>query len=233
MPEFYAPDFSATQPELPPDESKHAIRVLRLNIGDPVEVVNGRGQRFRCAISIPDAKRTVLEIQSTAEESPRSIQFHLAIAPTKNRDRIEWLVEKAVELGVERITLLEGDHSERAKVNFDRLIRIMVSAMKQSNRSWIPELHGLVKTAKFWSNVQEEEKYIAHCEERDKVPIQSITGKSCVIAIGPEGDFSSSEIELAQSNGWIGLDLGDMRLRTETAGLLSCSVLALKAMELR
>ncbi|QTN39708.1 16S rRNA (uracil(1498)-N(3))-methyltransferase [Cryomorphaceae bacterium] len=233
MPEFYAPDFDVSRPELPPDESKHAVRVLRLSEGDQVEVVNGRGQRFQCIISTADPKGTTLEVQDTFEEAPRAITFHLAIAPTKNRDRIEWLVEKAVELGVERITLLEGDHSERAKVNFDRLERIMVSAMKQSKRSWLPELKGLIKTSSFWPNVQEEEKYIAHCEKRDKVSIQSITGNSCVIAIGPEGDFSSSEIELAQSHGWMGLDLGDMRLRTETAGLLSCSVLALKSMELR
>lgn len=228
MPVFYAPTFDPSSRQLPPDESKHASRVLRMQVGDELEVVDGRGTRYLGSVSSVTPKEVIIRIDDAILEAKRSHHLHLAIAPTKNRDRIEWLVEKAVEIGVERITLLQADHSERAKINLDRLQRIMVSAMKQSKRSYLPELIDLTPTLQFWPQAEEKEKYIAHCAPGQKATLNDIDGRDCVIAIGPEGDFSEQEIKGALAGGFAPLHLGDMRLRTETAGLLSCAAVALK-----
>ncbi len=217
MPVFYAPEISPAAPTLPPDESQHATRVLRMKENDALEVVDGKGNRFLAEISSINPKQVSLRIIEVKTENKRSVHLHLAIAPTKNRDRIEWLIEKAVEIGVEKIILLRAEHSERAKINLDRLHRIMVAAMKQSKRSHLPELHDLIATSQFWPQAEEKEKYIAHCIEGNKKGLNAIDGSDCVIAIGPEGDFSEHEIEGTLAGGFVPLDLGDMRLRKETA----------------
>lgn len=227
MPVFYAPDFEVGH-TLPPDESKHAIRVLRMREGDALEVVDGKGNRYTGNVAIADQKGLQVDVSEAVNEPPRDRYLHLAIAPTKNRDRIEWLIEKAVEIGVEKITLLDTEHGERAKINTERLQRIMVAAMKQSKRSHLPQLSELTGTERFWPQAKEKEKYIAHCIGGNKTYVNDIEGRECVIAIGPEGDFSDKEIDNALSGGWVPLDLGDMRLRTETAGVFVCAAIALK-----
>lgn len=233
MAQFYDPSFGPHKTYLSPDESRHIVRVLRMTEGQSLEVIDGKGNRYFGTIEIASNKKVVVTIKDHEIISPRSVHFHLAFAPTKSRDRTEWLIEKAVELGVEEITPLQGDHSERIKFNSDRWEKIMVSAMKQSKRAYLPKLNALQRTADFWPQAKEKNKYLAHCQEGVKIDLTQIDVDDTVIAIGPEGDFSASEIEHGLTAGWTALSLGDMRLRTETAGLITCASVALKYMNLR
>ena len=233
MAQFYDPSFHSESTKINPEESKHIVRVLRMSEGQSLEIVDGKGHRYTCRISAANPKGVEVEIEHRETVSQRNLYLHLAFSPTKNRDRTEWLLEKAVELGVEEITPLIGDHSERFKVNVERWIKIMVSAMKQSQRAHLPILNEVTKANDFWPKANERNKYLAHCSDGEKIALTDIESDELVIAIGPEGDFSTREIENGLTAGWTPLSLGDMRLRTETAGLISCAAVALKAMNLR
>lgn len=209
------------------EESRHAVRVLRLREGDELNVTDGRGNLYRCRIVTADDRACVIEAaeqEFSALHSPFSI--HLAVAPTKNPSRMEWLVEKAVEIGVGEITLLNCDHSERTFLKTDRLEKLAVSAMKQSLHTLLPEIHPAV-SLRDWLNsqlliVNSQLKFIAHCEaDKPRTPLATALKPGCdaVVLIGPEGDFSPEEITLALECGFQPVSLGPSRLRTETAAL--------------
>lgn len=209
------------------EESRHAVRVLRLREGDELNVTDGRGNLYSCRIVTSDDRACVIEAaeqEFSALHSPFSI--HLAVAPTKNPSRMEWLVEKAVEIGVGEITLLNCDHSERTFLKTDRLEKLAVSAMKQSLHTLLPEIHPAV-SLRDWLNsqlliVNSQLKFIAHCEsDKPRTPLATALtpGKDAVVLIGPEGDFSPEEIALALDCGFQPVSLGPSRLRTETAAL--------------
>jgi 16S rRNA (uracil1498-N3)-methyltransferase len=221
---FYLPDLSTDTVALDEDESKHAARVLRLHKGDKVELVDGKGTRAVAEISDDHPKHCFLHIlEKKQENTGRNFSLHIAIAPPKNSDRLEWFIEKSTEIGIDRVTLLDCEHSERAKVNKDRLEKLAVSAMKQSQQSWLPKIKDISAFEDFLSAIPAgAQKFIAHCGPGEKKPLKEIAraGGEIIILIGPEGDFSPAEIQTAIGSGFIPVSLGPTRLRTETAGLV-------------
>ena len=222
---FYTPELSGNTYTLDETESKHCVRVLRLEKGDEITLVDGRGGFFMAEITEPNPKRcAVTVIKSELNFGLRNFQVQVAIAPTKNIERIEWFLEKATEIGINRITPLLCRHSERKEIKRDRLEKVMVSAMKQSLKAYLPQLDELTKFSDFIREPFEGQKFIAHCEEQHRELLKNamITGRNYLILIGPEGDFSSEEIEMAITAGFLPVSLGDSRLRTETAGVVAC-----------
>lgn len=209
------------------EESRHAVRVMRLREGDKINVTDGRGNLYSCNIIEANDHACVVETaeqQSTAQTSNATL--HLAVAPTKNPSRMEWLVEKAVEIGVGKITLLQCDHSERSFLKTDRLEKLAISAMKQSLHTVLPEIQPAVNLSDWLrsshSMLHSPLKFIAHCEaNKPRVPLAKAVqpGLDTVVLIGPEGDFSEEEIALALECGFQPVSLGPSRLRTETAAL--------------
>lgn len=222
---FYTPELSGSQYTLDETESKHCVRVLRLEKGDQIILVDGRGGYFTAEITDPNPKRcSVKIIRSELNFGLRKFQVHMAIAPTKNIERIEWFLEKATEIGLDRVTPLLCRHSERKEIKAERLEKVMVSAMKQSLKAYLPRLDELTKFKDLISQPFDGQKFIAHCEEqhRDLLKNLVVPNQNYLILIGPEGDFSSEEIEMALSAGFRPVSLGNSRLRTETAGLVAC-----------
>lgn len=225
---FYAPDI-AQSPVLPEEESAHAVQVLRAEIGTPVLVTDGRGKIYHCHVTNPHRKHCELTIDSVETPSPlHHGRVHIAIAPTKNMDRLEWMIEKCTEMGIDELTLLLCDHSERKVVNMDRLNKIMVAAAKQSLRATFPILNPLVRFSDFVQHAVGT-RFIAHCEDGyaasgNKFALQSLVqkGEESLVLIGPEGDFSPREIAEALQYQYRPVSLGNGRLRTETAGLVAC-----------
>ena len=208
------------------EESRHAVRVLRMREGDEIHVTDGKGNLYCCRIVEASDKGCTIESVSQLPATHYPLPaLHLAVAPTKNPSRMEWLVEKAVEIGVNEITLLECDHSERAFLKTDRLERIALSAMKQSLHTILPQIHPAVNFSKWLSTTNCQlptQKFIAHCEaDKPRTPLASALqpGRDTVVLIGPEGDFSKEEIVLALECGFQPVSLGPSRLRTETAAL--------------
>lgn len=208
------------------EESRHAVRVLRLRAGDEIHVTDGRGNLYFCKMVDANDKECVIESESQLPTTHSQLPtIHLAVAPTKNPSRMEWLVEKAVEIGVGEITLLDCDHSERTFLKTDRLQKLAVSAMKQSLHTVLPAIHPAVRLSDWLStfNFQPStQKFIAHCEtDQPRTPLAAALKPGCdaVMLIGPEGDFSNDEIALALEKGFIPVSLGPNRLRTETAAL--------------
>ncbi len=225
MIQFYASDIEATG-TLPADEAVHCLRVLRHTVGDEIRVVDGRGNTYRCRISAMGRQEVCLDILDKVYSPTHwGKRITLAIAPTKNVDRMEWLVEKVVEMGIDRIILLRCDHSERKIMKTDRLRKIMISAMKQSLKSSLPELEGPIPFDDFISlqhNDDDSCRLMAHCREdmSRKGVLGCITpGADITWLIGPEGDFSEREITSALQAGFAPVSLGQSRLRTETAAL--------------
>jgi 16S rRNA (uracil1498-N3)-methyltransferase len=207
------------------EESKHCIGVLRHHIGDIVDVFNRSGEIYTAKIINDSQKKCVLSILDAKPAYKRPEFLHIAIVPTKNIDRLEWFVEKAVEIGIEEITPLLSEHSERKSVNMERMEKIVVSAMKQSMNLHFPKINQPVEFKDFIRLKSEETKCIAYCEEKTISFAETIaSGKPTLTMIGPEGDFSKQEVEMAISKGFIPVSLGRNRLRTETAGVVSCSV---------
>lgn len=227
---FYTPDIRGNFYTLEESESKHCIRVLRKTKGDKLILVDGNGGYYETMITDPDPKHCSIEVVKEIQQfEKRDYTLHLAVAPTKNIDRIEWLIEKATEIGVDKITPLLCEHSERKQVNNDRLQKIMVSAMKQSLKAYLPTLNNLTNFDAFIKKAQASGKFIAHCTDSEKSHlINAAPGhKSVVVMIGPEGDFSNAEIEKALTSGFKGVSLGNSRLRTETAGMVACDIISL------
>lgn len=220
---FYTPDI-ATTPELPQDEAAHAIRVLRLAEGSEVMLTDGKGSFYRAEIDMISGKRCYVRIVETITPDPLwRGHLHLAMAPTKNMDRIEWFAEKATEIGFDELTFLDCRFSERRVVKTERVEKILVSAMKQSFKPTLPMLNGMTPFDKFVSQPFEGQKFIAHCYEGEKEALlQALQpGENALVLIGPEGDFSPEEVQKAMTYGFRPITLGRSRLRTETAALVA------------
>jgi 16S rRNA (uracil1498-N3)-methyltransferase len=221
---FYAPDI-ALNPELPEEESQHCARVLRLKNGDSITVTDGKGFLYKAILTEMHPRHCRVGITEKLKSQPLwNVDIHVAVSPTKNMDRMEWFVEKATEIGINSITCLRCRHSERREIKLQRLNKIAVSAMKQSRKTALPEINGIVDFREFIAHRTEDCKMIGYCPEGEKSLIKDICrpGKSAVILIGPEGDFSPEEITAARSAGFAPVSLGKSRLRTETAALVAC-----------
>ena len=222
MIQFYSPDIENSL-SLPPDESLHCSRVLRKKEGDEIIVVDGSGYSYRCAVTKADSRKTEVEIiEKVPVDKTWKNHIRLVVAPTKNADRMSWLVEKAVEIGVDEIVFVDCDRNERHKLSVDRLRRNAVSAMKQSLKARMPEITELVRLKDFISRNREGEKYFGYCdEESEKVDFANSysKGKDVTIVIGPEGDFSRDEVDSLKKAGYVPVTFGQSRLRTETAAL--------------
>ena len=221
---FYAPDI-ANSPFLPDDESAHCAKVLRLQAGAVVHLIDGVGNLYEAAIVAPHAKRTEVKILSVQPDfGCRPWRLHLAVAPTKNSDRFEWFVEKATEIGVDTITPLLCRYSERKTIRPDRIEKILVSASKQSYKARIPQLNPMTAVADFVQQVREPYRFVAHCYEGDKPHLLHVCPprSEVVIMVGPEGDFSREEVDWALQQQFQPITLGASRLRTETAGVVAC-----------
>ena len=219
----FTPDLTPTQTtyQLSEDESKHAVRVLRLGAGSSVLLVDGRGTLAQATLAEASPKRCLLHLSARQLVPPRPRYLHVAVAPTKNLDRLEWLVEKAVEVGIERLSFLRCAHSERRDLKLERLEKIAVSALKQSGQAWLPQLDELVDFEKFLPQIDPATTFIAHLEAGERLPLARFIGAAprCCVLIGPEGDFSPTEIARALGQGVRPVTLGSARLRTETAAL--------------
>ncbi len=230
---FYVPG-AAEQKELPSDEAMHATRVLRLKEGDEIFLMDGEGSFFKAQITVAATHHCYYEILEQQPQQPQwEGRLHLAIAPTKMMERMEWLVEKATEVGVDEISFLDCTFSERKIVKLPRLDKIAVSAVKQSHKAWKPVLNDMETFKAFMENPRPGRKYIAHCyEEVPRVNLfdelrKPSEEKDVTVLIGPEGDFSIDEVKLAVANGYQSVDLGKSRLRTETAGLAAVMMMQL------
>lgn len=231
---FYVPD-AANAIELPEEEAQHAVRVLRMSSGDEMMLMNGEGTFYKAIITETTKKRCLYRIEEAIPQ-PRQWQphLHLAVAPTKNMDRMEWLAEKATEIGFDELTFLKCRWSERTTIKTERIEKILVSAMKQSHKAWKPVLNEITDFNAFLKNVQKEnaKKYICHCHDDEfgekphlKDAIES--GEDSIVVVGPEGDFSVEEVKAALSQGFQSVSLGKSRLRTETAALVAVHLMNL------
>jgi 16S rRNA (uracil1498-N3)-methyltransferase len=227
---FYQPELHNGANFLDEEESSHCVKVLRHKEGDLIHVVDGIGSFYECRITKAHQKKCELEILLTKREEPLLCNIHIAIAPTKNADRLEWFVEKATEIGIQEITLLQTEHSERKFQKTDRLEKKAIAAMKQSLKAFKPVINPQVDYEKFIKSFPEQiNKFIAYVDQeipqhlKDAAPSHA----SYVVLIGPEGDFSSEEVKVALEQNFTAVSLGKSRLRTETAGIYACMVLNL------
>ena len=226
---FYSPDIKPDM-ELPQEEAGHCIRVLRMKEGDRICLTDGKGCFYDAVISAVSGKRCMVHIENTKEQAPLwNGRIHIAVAPTKLMERNEWFVEKAVEIGVDEITFLKTDHSEREVIKPERIEKIAVSAMKQSQKATLPVLNGMTTLRNLIERGFDGDKFIAHCEPGSKILLQDavIPGHDSLVLIGPEGDFSPAEIEMALKAGFRPISLGPSRLRTETAALVAVHIMNL------
>jgi 16S rRNA (uracil1498-N3)-methyltransferase len=230
---YYLPDLQYDDIEacFTEEESAHCVRVLRQKKGEIVLITNGKGGMFQAVITVSDAKRTKAEIQSR-QFLPRDSKthLHLAVAPTKNIARYEWFLEKSCEIGIDAITPLLCLHSERQKLNIERLERVLIAAMKQSQTAVLPVLNQPCTLKNFVNQYTAEQKLICWCGEQTTKQLFDSTekNKTSIVLIGPEGDFDLEEIFIAQKNGYIPVSLGTQRLRTETAAVVACCTMNLK-----
>lgn len=226
---FYTPDIALCH-ELPADEAAHALRVLRLQPGDEVILTDGQGRFYRARISECNRKRCQVEVEVQEEQAPLwKGHLHLALAPTKNMDRMEWLAEKATEIGFDELTFLNCQWSERHIVKGERIEKILVSAMKQSLKARLPKLNEMTDFMNFVKQPFSGQKFIAHCHEGEKRPLRQalLPDEDALVLIGPEGDFSPDEVAEAIRQGFTPVTLGNTRLRTETAALVAVHLMNL------
>lgn len=234
---FYAPDI-ARQPELPPEEAAHAVRVLRLGYGDALQATDGRGNLYACRVTEASPRRCTLSVgEARAVGKGWPGRVCLAVAPTKHIDRTEWLAEKVTEIGIDTIELLLCDFSERRAVKTGRIEKIMAAAMTQSHKAWLPRLAGPTPFREFAERPFPGQKFIAHCYAPDDIapgapakpglPAALAPGGDALVCVGPEGDFSIEEVRLAVARGFVPVSLGESRLRTETAGLVAVHLMRL------
>ena len=226
---FYQPQIQEGIHYLDPEESKHCTRVLRMKIGDMLNITDGKGFLYHALITKADAAQCRFEITETIQSPSRKHHIHIGIAPTKNIDRIEWFVEKAVEIGVDEITFIRCDHSERKHLKTDRLHKIAVSAMKQSLKYRLPAMGDLVEFSALLTNPNPASRFIAHVDDNNPNHLKNVAipDMPYLVLIGPEGDFSDRELVQASDQHFQKVSLGNARLRTETAGIAACFILNL------
>ena len=223
---FYCPDIEKQQ-TLSEEESAHCVRVLRYSVGDEILITDGRGTTYTARITNPHPKHCDFEILSREKQEPHhAFHLHIAVAPTKNIERMEWAIEKCVEIGVNEITPLLCRFSERKQLRTDRLEKIILSAAKQSLTPYLPVLHNLTPYDDFIQSQRQSQsqKFIAHCykDEKRLLKDEIERGRDVLVLIGPEGDFSEQEVADALAQGFIPVSLGNSRLRTETASVVAC-----------
>nr|MBQ5603978.1 16S rRNA (uracil(1498)-N(3))-methyltransferase [Bacteroidales bacterium] len=232
---FYTPDIDK-HPFLSQEESGHCVRVLRLSVGDEITLCDGKGNFYKAIIADANAKRCAVEVQEVMPQENRLPKVCVAVAPTKNMDRMEWLVEKLTEMGVDAICFLQTRFSERKVLNTERLQKIAVSAMKQSQRATLPEIGELMSFKDFVRKQAQPQRFICHCYpeseagQRQFIKEVDLQGQDVLVMIGPEGDFSLEEVQLARELGFVTLSLGPMRLRTETAAMLAGMMLRMQSL---
>lgn len=223
---FYNPNINNTETSFVFDkeESKHIIKVLRKKESDILFVTNGLGYLFKTEIALASDSKCTVNILSFEKQEEPKFNLHLVVAPTKMNERYEWFLEKATEIGVQEITPIICEHSERKIIKTDRFQKIIESAMKQSLHYYLPKFNEPILYKDFIKKEINGQKFIAHCEETDKKSLKNELkiNTNCTILIGPEGDFSVKEIQLALDNNYIPVSLGNTRLRTETAAVVAC-----------
>ena len=223
---FYHPglDSSVSQFSFTEEESRHIVRVLRKKEGDTLQITNGKGYLFTAEILLADPRRCTGKLLESRKTIPPRYELHLAVAPTKRLDRFQWFLEKATEIGITEVTPILCQRSERQKLPLEKLERVMQEAMKQSLRTFLPRLNKPRSYADFLQGEHPGLRFIAHCEEEEKMDLKRRVGadKDVVILIGPEGDFTRQEIQDAYEQGFLPVSLGESRLQTETAALVAC-----------
>ena len=226
---FYQPQLPDGILHLDSDESRHCVKVLRKRSGDTIRVTDGKGAFYDVVLTDADPHRCSFQICSKVSELPRSYHIHIAISPTKNADRIEWFVEKSVELGIDTITLLECKNTERSYLKTERLEKVAISAMKQSLKASLPLINSLTDYSKLVTTSEASSKFIAFVDQTNPYHLKDVArpGSDYLLLIGPEGDFSSQELSLALTHNFQKVSLGSSRLRTETAGMAACHILNL------
>lgn len=228
---FYVPN-AGQENEMPTEEALHALRVLRIKSGDEINLMDGVGNFYRAEVTLAATKRCLYEVKEVLPQQPAwHGHVHLAIAPTKVMDRIEWMAEKATEIGFDELSFLNCKFSERKTMRTVRLDKIVISAVKQSHKAWKPIVNQMVSFKEFVAQPRKGRKFICHCyEEFEKVDLMTELQKpfdedaDVTVLVGPEGDFSVDEVKLAIANGYESASLGTSRLRTETAGLMSVAM---------
>ncbi len=224
---FYNPnlDLSVSQFVFPEDESKHIVKVLRKKADDILHITNGKGQTFEAKIIDANSKKCKAQVISNAKKHQRMHWFHLVVAPPKSNDRYEWFLEKATEIGVNEITPIICERSERKTVKHERSEKVVQSAMKQSLRSFLPQLNEAIPFKDFLEKEHKGLLFIAHCTDDEKVDLKRRVAPDhdVTILIGPEGDFTDTEIKSAEDKGFLAVSLGEARLRTETAAIVACT----------
>lgn len=243
---FYVPD-AGNLTELPADEAKHATRVLRLSVGDELLLMDGKGTFFRAEITVADNHRCLYRITETMPQEPAwEGHIHIAVAPTKLNDRMEWFAEKATEIGMDELSFLDCKFSERRVIKCERIDKILISAVKQSHKAWKPLLNEMMPFSKFIRQERKGDKFICHCYDNLPKPPSSLPregesnsdakpflmdvlrrGVETTVLVGPEGDFSVDEVQLAMEHGYRSVSLGSSRLRTETAALVAVHMMQL------
>ena len=226
---FYTPNIG-TSNELPEEEALHCVRTLRLGIGNEITLTDGKGCFYKAQITLSTNKRCLFSINETIFQEPLwPCHIHIAMAPTKNMDRNEWLAEKATEIGIDELSFLNCRFSERKTIKTERVEKIIISAMKQSLKARLPKLNEMMDFNRFIAQEFKGKKYIAHCHEGIKQPLKDLVkrGEDALVMIGPEGDFSKEEVKKAIECGFVPVSLGKSRLRTETAALVACHTLNL------
>jgi 16S rRNA (uracil1498-N3)-methyltransferase len=226
---FYQPLLPEGIHHLDEDESRHCVKVLRKRNGDELRITDGSGNFYQAIIEDASPSRCKFTVSSITPETPRNYFIHIAIAPTKNADRIEWFVEKCTEFGVDKISLVETDHTERVFLKKDRLVKVAISAMKQSLKARMPQITELRPLSAILTTSTEEHKFIAYVDEQNPDHLLRLAPPSStyLVLIGPEGDFSTEELALAVQQKFRKVSLGNSRLRTETAGIAACHILNL------
>lgn len=227
---FYNPDIQETTDNFifNKEESKHIVKVLRKSVGDILHITNGKGWLFDAEIIISDIKKCQASIINKAKQTKKNYTLHLVVAPTKMNDRFEWFLEKATEIGVDMITPILCNNSERKVIKIERFEKILQSAMKQSLQCYLPKINELISFKSFIDKEFDGQLFIAHCEDSGRKSLKELLQKNTdvTILIGPEGDFSVKEIEMALLRNFIPVTLGNTRLRTETAAISACHSVA-------
>lgn len=223
---FYQPKIGEGVLYLDIEESRHVIKVLRMGKGDELLLTDGKGFLYAARITQDDAKKCGFEIKEKKQIAKRKYQIHLAISPTKNADRMEWLVEKATEVGIDQISFILCKNSERKIINIDRMEKIAISALKQSGQTRLPQLSSIVSFKEILKS-EASQKFIAFVDEDnpDHLKSMAMPNENYLVLIGPEGDFREEELSSAIQNNFMKVSLGGNKLRTETAGLVACQIL--------
>ena len=231
LPFFYEPTVAASASlfELSEETSKHCIQVLRMRTGERMQLTNGKGGLYTASIAHEDKKHCTVNIESAKQYPVPEKKTTIAVSLLKNASRFEWFLEKATEVGVTEIIPLICSRTEHTRFRFERMQQILISAMLQSQQSWLPVLHEPIKLQALFEEHLATQKFIAHCEEDNKTPINSISlSESVLMLIGPEGDFTPEEIRLAIHHAYQPVSLGNTRLRTETAAIVASTFLSIR-----